>query len=103
MWDEVYEEYATTRTFKINSYEYDIADMEGGHADHVIGNVTINGKPVKDSRTFAITSYTNQIKGKTEILLKQGRIKRGKVIVGDEEDTLGEGNKPNMKTSEQRP
>jgi hypothetical protein len=104
MWDEVYEEYAATKTFKVNSYEYDIADMEGGHADHVIGNVTINGKPVKDSRTFAITSYTNQIKGKTEILLKQGRIKRGKVIVGDEEeDTLGEGNKPNMKTSEQRP
>jgi len=103
MWDEVYEEFAAVKTFKVNSYEYDIADMEGGHADHVIGNLTINGKPVNDSRTFAITSYTNQIKGKTEILLKQGRIKRGKVIVGYEEDTLSEGNKPNMKSSEQRP
>ena len=103
MWDEVYEEFTATKTLKINSYEYDIADMEGGHADHVIGNVTINGKPVKDSRTFAIASYTNQIKGKTEILLKQGRIKRGKVIVGDEEDILSEGNEQNMSSSEQRP
>lgn len=103
MWDEVYEEFDAVKTFKVNSYEYDIADMEGGHADHVIGNLTINGKPVNDSRTFAIASYTNQIKGKTEILLKQGRIKRGKVIVGYEEDTSSEGDKPNMKSSEQRP
>jgi hypothetical protein len=56
--------------------------------------VTVNGRPVRDSRAFAIASYTNQIKEKSEILLKQGRLKRGVVIVGDEENTSDAGDKP---------
>jgi Protein of unknown function, DUF547 len=101
MWDDVYEELTATGPLKINAYEYDIADMEGGRAPIVVGNVTINGRPVKDAGTYAIARYTNQIKDKSEILLKQGKIKRGEVIVGDpdEEQTTEEG-KPSPENSE---
>ena len=86
MWDEVLVELAKTETLKINPYEYAIADMEGGHGPRVIGNVTIDGKPVKDSQSYAVASYTNQIKDKTRVLLRQGKIKRGQVTVGDEDE-----------------
>ncbi len=89
MWDEVYVELANVKSLKINPYEYAIADMEGGHGARVISNVTIDGKPVTDSQSFALASYTNQIKDKARVLLRQGRIKRGVVIVGDEEETDG--------------
>ena len=79
-------ELAKTETLKINPYEYAIADMEGGHGPRVIGNVTIDGKPVKDSQSYAVASYTNQIKDKTRVLLRQGKIKRGQVTVGDEDE-----------------
>lgn len=87
MWDEVFAEVQKTDSLKINSYEYDIADMEGGHGPHVIANVTIDGKPVKDSQGYALASYTNQIRDKSKVLLRQGKVKRGVVIVGDEEET----------------
>jgi hypothetical protein len=87
MWDDVLEELGETGQLKINSYEYDIADMEGGHGPRAIGNVTINGKPVRDSQTRAIAAYTNQVRDKTQTLLRQGKIKRGEVIVGDGDDT----------------
>lgn len=86
MWDEVLVELTKTETLKINPYEYAIADMEGGHGPRVIGNVTIDGKPVKDSQSYAVASYTNQIKDKTRVLLRQGKIKRGQVTVGDEDE-----------------
>lgn len=94
MWDDVAAELAKTSTLKINAYDYDIADMEGGRGPIVIGNVTIDGKPVKDSQSYAIASYTNQIRDKTLILLRQGKINRGEVTVGDEEPVAGEGEKP---------
>jgi Protein of unknown function, DUF547 len=87
MWDEVYEELSKASNLSINSYDYDIADMEGGRGSGVIGNVTIDGKPVTDSQSYAIASYTNQIKDKTKILLRQGKIKRAVVTVGDEDET----------------
>ena len=87
MWDEVFAELSKTDTLKINSYEYDIADMEGGHGPHVIANVTIDGKPVKDSQGYALASFTNQIRDKSKVLLRQGKVKRGVVIVGDEDET----------------
>ena len=86
MWDDVLAELATADRLKVNPYEYAIADMEGGHGPRVIGNVTIDGKPVKDSQSYAVASYTNQIKDKTRVLLRQGKIKRGMVTVGDEEE-----------------
>ena len=85
MWDDVAAELAKTGALKTNAYDYDIADMEGGRGPIVIGNVTIDGKPVKDSQSYAIASYTNQIRDKTLILLRQGKINRGEVTVGDEE------------------
>jgi hypothetical protein len=85
MWDEVYDEMAAIPSLAVNSYEYDIADMEGGHGGLAIGNVTVNGRVAGDSKSYAIASYTNQIKEKSEVLLRQGRIKRGVVTVGDEE------------------
>ncbi len=94
MWDDVYEEMAEAKMLKVNSYEYDIADMEGGLAPVVIGNVTVNGKPVKDSQSYAIASYTNQIYEKSKVLLRQGKIKRGVVTVGDEEDAEAEAAEP---------
>lgn len=94
MWDDVAAELAKTESLKINPYDYDIADMEGGHGGVVIGNVTIDGKPVKDSQSYAIASYTNQIKAKSEVLLRQGKITRGEVTVGDEEPVAGEGETP---------
>jgi hypothetical protein len=87
MWDEVYEELSKASNLSINSYDYDIADMEGGRGSGLIGNVTIDGKPVTDSQSYAIASYTNQIKDKTKVLLRQGKIKRAVVTVGDEDET----------------
>jgi hypothetical protein len=87
MWDEVYEELAGSSNLSINNYDYDIADMEGGHGAGVIGNVTVDGKPITDSQSYAIASYTNQIKDKTRVLLRQGKIKRAVVTVGDEAET----------------
>jgi Protein of unknown function, DUF547 len=86
MWDEVYEELSAAPSLDINPYEYDIADMEGGHAPHVVGNVTVNGKPVRDSSSIAIASYTKQIADKSKVLLRQGKIRQGVVIVGDEDE-----------------
>jgi hypothetical protein len=86
MWDDVLVELAAADRLKVNPYEYAIADMEGGHGPRVIGNVTIDGKPVKDSQSYAVASYTNQIKDKTRVLLRQGKIKRGMVTVGNEEE-----------------
>lgn len=86
MWDEVLAELAKTDSLKINPYEYAIADMEGGYGPRVVANVTIDGKPIKDSQSYAVASYTNQIKDKTRVLLRQGKIKRGLVIVGDEDE-----------------
>lgn len=91
MWDDVLAELNETKALKINSYDYDIADMEGGHRPIVIGNVTVDGKPVKDSQSYAIASYTNQIKAKSEVLLRQGKITRGEVTVGDGEPEAAEG------------
>jgi Protein of unknown function, DUF547 len=87
MWDEVFEELSAVESLKVNSYEHDIADMEGGHSSHVIANVTIDGKPARNSQSVAIASYTNQIRQKSDVLLRQGRIKRGVVIVGDEDES----------------
>jgi hypothetical protein len=86
MWDDVYDELSQTAKLKINNYDYDVADMEGGRGSGVIGNVTINGKPVRDAQSYAIASYTNQINEKSKVLLRQGKLKRGVVTVGDEED-----------------
>ena len=91
MWDDVLAELNETKALKINAYDYDIADMEGGRGPIVIGNVTIDGKPVKDSQSYAIASYTNQIKAKSEVLLRQGKITRGEVTVGDGEPEATEG------------
>jgi hypothetical protein len=90
MWDDVSAELAKTGALKTNAYDYDIADMEGGRGPIVIGNVTVDGKPVKDSQSYAIASYTNQIRDKTLILFRQGKINRGEVTVGDEEPVAGE-------------
>jgi hypothetical protein len=87
MWDDVFEEVSRAGQLSINSYDYDIADMEGGRGSGVIGNVTVDGKPVSDSQSYAIASYTNQIKQKSEVLLGQGKIKRGVVTVGDGNET----------------
>jgi hypothetical protein len=87
MWDDVYEELTKASQLTINNYDYDIADMEGGRGSGVVGNLTIDGKPISDSQSYAIASYTNQIKEKTKILLQQGKIKRGIVIVGDDEES----------------
>lgn len=86
MWPEVFEELEKTGRLKINPYEYDIADMEGGHGPQVVGNVTIDGKPVRDSRSYALVSYANRIRDKTRVLLRQGKIKHGVVTVGDEKE-----------------
>jgi hypothetical protein len=86
MWDDVFEELSETSQLSINSYDYDIADMEGGRGPGVIGNLTVDGKPVSDSQSYAIASYTNQIRDKTRVLLRQGKIKRGVVTVGDKGD-----------------
>ena len=90
MWDEVAAELVKTSALKINAYDYDVADMEGGRGPIVIGNVTIDGKPVKDSQAYAIASYTNQIQIKSEVLLRQGKINRGEVTVGGGELEDGE-------------
>ena len=94
MWDDVAAELAKTGALKTNAYDYDIADMEGGRGPIVIGNVTIDGKPVKDSQSYAIASYTNQIRDKSLILLRQGKINRGEVTVGDAEPEAGDGEVP---------
>lgn len=101
MWDEVFEELTDAKALEINNYEYDVADMEGGHASHVVGNLTVNGRPIRDSRSFAIASYTNQIKEKSQILLRQGRIRQGVVIVGDE-DSKEKSEPESPKESEQK-
>jgi Protein of unknown function, DUF547 len=85
MWENVLADVAKVKTLKINPYEYDIADMEGGRGSFVVGNVTMDGRPVRNSQSLAIATYTNQIVQKTKTLLKQGKITRGEVIVGDEE------------------
>jgi hypothetical protein len=84
MWDDVKVELDKAGPLKINAYEYDIADMEGGHGPRVIANVSIDGQPVTDSQRFALARYTNEIKTKSDVLVKQGKIKRGQVTVGDE-------------------
>ena len=94
MWDDVAAELAKTGALKTNAYDYDVADMEGGRGPIVIGNVTIDGKPVKDSQSYAIASYTNQIKDKTKILLRQGKINRGEVTVGAEDEEAAVSDKP---------
>ena len=94
MWDDVAAELAKTGALKTNAYDYDVADMEGGRGPIVIGNVTIDGKPVKDSQSYAIASYTNQIKDKTKILLRQGKINRGEVTVGDGDEEAAVSDKP---------
>jgi Protein of unknown function, DUF547 len=86
MWDEVYEELSKSKNLSVNSYDYDVADMEGGRGSGVIVNVIIDGKPVSDSQSYAIASYTNQIKDKTRVLLRQGKINRAVVTVGDENE-----------------
>lgn len=92
MWENVLAEVKKTDRFEINPYDDDIADMEGGHGPRVIANVIINDKPVRDSQTRAIASFTNQVKEKTRTLLRQGKVTRGEVIVGDEEDAESSGN-----------
>jgi hypothetical protein len=87
MWDDVKAELAKTKSLKVGDYEYDIADMEGGYGGRVIGNVSIDGKPVKDSQSYNIASYTNQIKDKTRTLKAQGKIKSGVVTVGDGDES----------------
>lgn len=94
MWDEVRAELAKTRPLKINEYEYTIADMEGGYGGRVIPNVLVDGKPVRDSQSLAVARYTNQIKDKTRVLLKQGKIKNGVVIVGDESEEEAKASEP---------
>lgn len=94
MWDEVRAELAKTGELKINDYEYTIADMEGGHGARVIPNVSIDGMPVRNSQTWAIATYTNQIKDKTRVLKKQGKIKNGLVIVGDESEEEAAASEP---------
>ena len=97
MWDDVLAELAATEKLKIAGYEYAIADMEGGRGGFVVGNVTIandpdapGGRPVRSSQSYAIASFTNQIVAKSKVLLRQGKIKRGVVIVGDEGDEKSE-------------
>ena len=94
MWDEVRAELAKAGPLKVNEYEYTIADMEGGYGGRVVPNVLIDGKPVRDSQSLAVARYTNQIKDKTRVLLKQGKIKNGVVIVGDESEEEAAASEP---------
>jgi hypothetical protein len=102
MWDDVHAELEKTGTLQINEYEHDIADMEGGHGARVVGNVTIDGKPVKDSQSLALARYTNEIREKTRVLLKQGKVKRGQVTVGDEVDD-SDNDEPQSRDSGNKP
>jgi hypothetical protein len=94
MWEDVLAELAKAGALKVNSYEIAIADMEGGHGAHVIPNVLIDGKPVRNSQSYAIAAYTNQIKTKSKVLLRQGKIKNGVVIVGDESEEEAAASEP---------
>jgi hypothetical protein len=81
MWEDVKKELSKVKTFKIAPYEEEIADIEGGHSPRYVGPVTINGKPVRDSQSFAMQSFVAQLREKRAVLISQGRLKRGTVTV----------------------
>jgi hypothetical protein len=81
MWEDVKKELAKVKAFKVAPYEYEIADIEGGYSPRYVGPLTIDGKPVRDSQSFAMQSFVAQLREKRSVLIAQGRFKRGTVTV----------------------